>query len=447
MDEELGESYDDNMPELMDSEDDDTDEDMPAFTPRDALGDMFEQLAGEMKSPGCFPRQGFGWTEKDVGGHGHCIEDIFTSASAGSEQSEPPCTTRAKVELGGVDWAGLQGMHPNKIFCIVIEYIIGRWPHFAVRRSARRSKKPAWRHELALLAKDPLKQVQVSLNARVRSDSYYSMTAWISRLSGRGIRPVRSEMNDEWIRKGKWKSMDDSVKSRFHFLKQLEKELDFQDVIPEVFAQRPNGRSSQTSFAVVGSKTAEPLPVTQCYGWLATYNTDLGLQDPEILQWVQQGLRGSELADKLKEHDLIKNAFSRFVSFHKDRAEKHSFKTWAVGLEHSRNAKHPARVHLHTYAGVDIRGGHILMGLPLASPVSKSGLTFPGCEAPNVRFTIIRRPSSSAILNGVSTGMYYVAGAKESSLMMEASMIPIQEQKKCVGFSTRRVKYVTLLCT
>ena len=100
------------------------------------------------------------------------------------------------------------------------------------------------------------------------------------------------------------------------------------------------------------------------------------------------------------------------------------------------NAQHPARVHLHTYAGVDIRGGHLLMGAPLARPVSLTGLTFAGCDAPKVRFTTIRRPSPSTILNGVSTGMYYVAGAKESSIMMEASMIPIQEPKKSVGFST-----------
>jgi hypothetical protein len=31
--------------------------------------------------------------------------------------------------------------------------------------------------------------------------------------------------------------------------------------------------------------------------------------------------------------------------------------------------------------------------------------------------------------------MYYVAGAKESSIMMEASMTPIQERKKSVGVS------------
>jgi hypothetical protein len=234
-------------------------------------------------------------------------------------------------------------------------------------------------------------------------------------------------MNEEWIKKGKWKSMEEIVKCRFHFLKMLEKENLFQDSFPELFERRPNGRSSQTSFADVGTRAKEPLPVTQCYGWLASYNTDLGLQDPEIMQWVQQGLRGDELAGKLKQHIVIHKAFGRFVSFHKVLAHKHDFKTWAGGLEHSRHAKHPARVHFHTYAGVDIRGGHILMGVPLVRPVSKSGLAFPGCDVPFVKFTIIRRPSTATILNGVSTGMYYVAGAKNSSLMVEASMLPIQE--------------------
>ena len=430
MDDDPCNSDEDMMPAQIESDEDDSEADMLTFTPRVSLGDMFEQLAGQMTRPDSFPRQGYGWTAEDEGGHGFCIADQFCYESAGTSTIEPASTSRAKVELGGVEWKTLQSMHPNKIFCIVIEYVIGRWPHFAVRRSVKLSKKQAWRYELARLAKHPLRDLDLPLNARLRSDAFYAMTAWISRLSGRGIRPVRKDMNDEWIKNGKWSSMEDNVKCRFHFLKQLEKESVFQDAFPEVFEKRPNGRSSQTSFAVVGTSAAEPLPVTQCYGWLATYNTGLGLQDPDILQWVQQGLRGSALADKLKNHDLIKNAFNRFVSFHKDRAEQHGFKTWAVALEHSMNAKHPARVHLHTYAGVDIRGGHLLMGAPSARPVSKSGLAFPGCEAPNVRFTIIRRPSTTTILNGVSTGMYYVAGAKESSLMLEASMIPILEQRK-----------------
>ena len=99
-----------------------------------------------------------------------------------------------------------------------------------------------------------------------------------------------------------------------------------------------------------------------------------------------------------------------------------------MALEHSANAQTPARVHLHVYAGVDIRGGHVLMGVPLARPVSKSSLELPGCAPPHVKFTIIRRPSPATILNGVSTGMYYVAGAKKSNLMLEASMYPFLDR-------------------
>ena len=427
--------FDDVMPELMDSESEEEDSYMLPFTPRVALGDVFEQLDTGFACLGTCSQQGFGWSAADVGGHGLRLADYFTGETAGSKDTQPSSSSRPTVKLGDIEWAGVHKLHPNKIFTIVIEYIIGRWPDFARRRRAIKKQDPL-RHEFAQFAREPLKPLKQSrITWRDRGDAYYSMCTWISRLSGRGIRPVRKEMHEEWIQNGKWTSLDDSVKYRFHFLKLLEKELDFQDAIPEV-STRPNGRSSQASFAVVGRKAAEPLPVTNCYGWLATYNTDLGLQDPEILQWVQQGLRGNDLAAKLKEHDLIKNAFNRFLSFHKDRAEQHGFKTWAVALEHSMNAKHPARVHLHTYAGVDIRGGHLLMGAPSARPVSKSGLTFPGCEAPHVRFTTFRRSSTATILNGVSTGMYYVAGAKESSIMVQASMTPIQEQRKCVRFST-----------
>ena len=217
-----------------------------------------------------------------------------------------------------------------------------------------------------------MRGLQYSLSARARGDAYYTMTAWVSRLAGRSIRVVRSEMAKDWINKGKWKLTDDTVKCRFHFLKQLEKEPVFQDAFPELFDRRVNGRSTQSSFAVVGASAEQPLPVTQCYGYLATCNTNLGLQDSDIMQWVQQGLRGKDLAEKLKERELLKSAFHRFVAFQKDVADKHRFKSWAVAYEHSANAQNPARVHLHVYAGVDIRGGHVLMGVPLARPVSKT---------------------------------------------------------------------------
>ena len=116
MDEDLGDSDEDMPPGLMDSEDDDCDIYMPPITPRVALGDVFEQLAVGTTRLGSCPRQGFGWSEADVGGHGLCLADYFTHVSAGSQHSELPSTSRAKIKLGDIEWAGVQNLHPSKIF-------------------------------------------------------------------------------------------------------------------------------------------------------------------------------------------------------------------------------------------------------------------------------------------------------------------------------------------
>ena len=166
--------------------DSDDGNDLPlSFTPRVALGDMFEALSGEQASPMRPARPPHGWTHDDLGGDGVCIGDYFSNATEGSQKCSLPSTRKAVADLATVQWDGLQTMHPNKIFCIVIEYIVNRWPHVAVRRSARIGKKQPWRYELAQLAKDPMRDLKLPMQWRSRSDGYYAMTAWISRLSGR----------------------------------------------------------------------------------------------------------------------------------------------------------------------------------------------------------------------------------------------------------------------
>ena len=400
------------------------DEDMCGLatdTPRMALGDMFDELANKKTSPQRNPRRGVGWTSSDLGGEGLVVESFFAQEASGSSVS--PAKEKSPSVLGTIQWDDLQKMHPNKIFAISIEYIVQRAPQVAKGRLTKGKVKP-WRYELAMLSQNPMRELDIQMSARLRGDAYYSMVAWVSRLSGRSIRVVQNEMKDEWLVRRKWQNSDEKVKRRFHFLKVLEKEPSFQEAFPELFVKRVNGRSTTMSFLAVGERAQEPLPVTQCHGYMATYNTSLGLQDSQVLEWVQQGLRGRQLGDKLKNHDLHRAAFRRFVTFQRDLAERHRFKTWAVALEHSEHGDHPARVHLHVYAGVDIRGGHLLMGMPQTRPVSKESLEWIGCGAPWVKFTTIKRPSPSTIMLGVSTGMYYVAGAKSSNLMLEASLQP-----------------------
>jgi len=409
----------------MEEDEDEVMGDFVSQTQPMVLGELFEDMDDEPHSTFRKPRGRLGWSWDDLGGEGMTVEDLFsdndmtsTTVTVETENSSP--------SLGTIQWDDLQTEHPNKIFAISIEYIVRRAPHFATTR--RISKKISiWRHLLAQAAKNPFRELNIEVNARLRSDAYYTMVAWISRLSGRSVRLVRNEMKEEWMLNRKWQNTDDSVKRRFHFLRELEKQPFFQKEFPEFNEKRVNGRATSKSFVVVGEGSEEPLPVTQCHGYLATYNTSLGLHDPQVLEWVQQGLRGRELGEKLKNHELHKAAFRRFVTFQKDVADKHHFRAWAVALEHSTNGDHPARVHLHVYAGVDIRGGHLMMGNPKTRPVCKDSLEWTGCAPPWVRFTTIRRPSPSTIIQGVSSGMYYVAGAKSSNLMLESSMAPFLE--------------------
>ena len=406
---------------------DDVDE---AVYPCVSLTDIFDRLADKPVLPVVhrFLPGGPGWTCGDLGGDGLCLGDAFNMST---EEGTPGSTPGKASDLSNQDpisAAELATVHPNKVFALAIQYINSKAPQLSQTQRSQKHKAPQWLLLLRTVIKNPLIEFTFNVSWRQRTDAYYMLTAWLSRLSGRSIREVRVAIAPVYMKEGKWKQYDDKVKCRFHFLKELEKCDEFQKAFPELCESRVNGRSSQTSFAMVAASETNPVFIQLCYGYLATYNTPLGLYDPTILQWVQQGLRGSELAAKLKTRDLLKDAFPPFVEFHKELAAKFGFASWAVAMEHSENAQNPARVHLHVYAGTDIRGGFMFMGTPKPTAVLPETLQWDGCSVPKVRFTIIRRPSPSTILNGVATGMYYVAGSKKSNLFLQASMYPFEDQ-------------------
>ena len=190
-------------------------------SPRMALADLFDELANQTTTPCRNPRRGAGWSCADLGGDGLCMESFFEDDV--TKTTVAPSADKLPPTLGTIQWDDLQNMHPNKIFAISIEYIVHRAPQVAQVRRVKGGKVKPWRRELAMLAKDPMRELDFAMNARLRGDAYYTMVAWISRLSGRSIRVVKQEMADEWLIKRKWKDTDDKVKRRFHFLREIEK--------------------------------------------------------------------------------------------------------------------------------------------------------------------------------------------------------------------------------
>jgi len=94
MDEDLDQDFDFPMSELMDSDDEELDTYRHTFTPRVALGDVFEQLAEDPSCLSTCSPQGFGWSAADVGGHGLRLADLFTGEAAVSKDSQPSSSSR-----------------------------------------------------------------------------------------------------------------------------------------------------------------------------------------------------------------------------------------------------------------------------------------------------------------------------------------------------------------
>ena len=79
-------------------------------------------------------------------------------------------------------------------------------------------------------------------------------------------------------------------------------------------------------------------------------------------------------------------------------------------MEHSENGNHPARVHLHVYMGIDVRGG-VFGWVPKEIRVPVEALVFEGLKA-KVHPTGAARKRPAAIVVNVVSAYYYVVGPK-----------------------------------
>jgi hypothetical protein len=274
---------------------------------------------------------------------------------------------------------------------------------------------------LARLAVDPLHYVEEKLTALTRMKGFRCHCIWVARLTGRNSLDVRAHFSQTGI----WHRYDESVKTRwFHLSRVLTPRM-----VSKYFREfgglhARHDRRPEQSTSAIGAVVSD---ASVCWGYLATYNTDIGLHDPQVVAWVNEGLQGKDLCARLKSYALYRHCFDRFHLFHQDLAKKYGFPTVAVSMEHSANAVHPARVHLHVFVGVDIKGGVGFMGVPRSAPVRKADLRWEGASVPLVKLTTVRRLSPNAIFHAVATGLYYVVGGKSGEMFRESNMWPIKD--------------------
>ena len=162
-------------------------------------------------------------------------------------------------------------------------------------------------------------------------------------------------------------------------------------------------------------------------GLSATYNTELGLCDPLVMVWAQEGLSSQELIQKIKGHELHTRHFEKFWNFWSTLAQRLGFKTAATCLELSENADRPGRVHMHGFMGTDIRGGHASMTNIVRAVVNTKGVVFAD-RHPHVKPCKPRRPHPKTIFDVIVLGHYYIVAEKTSTILRRSTMWPIQAE-------------------
>ena len=161
----------------------------------------------------------------------------------------------------------------------------------------------------------------------------------------------------------------------------------------------------------------------EAFGLLLTYQTKLGIDDPEVGAWIQEGLRGEALRQKLLSKPAYRTFFEAFVAFMQNIRDKYKFKTFAACMELGEDSRFSARVHLHAYIGFLQKDGGT-SGLKSVR-VKVSDLNFYG----SVPFIVPSKGRHGRRLHdAIGQGMYYVAGPKSSCMLRFTDLEPIKDR-------------------
>ena len=162
------------------------------------------------------------------------------------------------------------------------------------------------------------------------------------------------------------------------------------------------------------------------FGFVLTYNTDIGHDDPEVIKTVQSGKKGKALTDALAKLEIFVNTFDHFWEFINGVALKHKLLTINCCLEHSENGDHAARVHLHACIGLDIRGGVHFADQINPKCISQKELRWKGI-GPNVKPTRVMGKSQKMLFTALVTASYYVAGPKHGTIFKRSTFKPMED--------------------
>ena len=324
----------------------------------------------------------------------------------------------------------MEEWHPNRILAAVVQFVESRIEDSGTLKRTRRLREKTF---------DPIRTMRTLARSSDSSGKRFTGT-WRQRQNGKHFfmkvmsLTCQSSVRQQTPRStAQWNKLSKVDMFLWELARMVATSSEVAPHVAELSDKRPTGRRQVPSVESIEKKGAtkkqDTLQVEQHpgYGYVLTYNTKLGQDNEEVVKIIHTGATGEILRSKLKVLKVYQDAFEELWIFVNNLAEKYSFATVNVALEHSEHGDHKARVHFHVFIGIDLSGGPGFAQFPHVRNISLRELEW-GDLRPHVSPTMTTRKTWTAIYQAVATGAYYVAGPKTSVIMKRSTHRPIEDR-------------------
>ena len=192
--------------------------------------------------------------------------------------------------------------------------------------------------------------------------------------------------------------------------------------------------SSVSSGSVDGEtkSAAQASDVHIATGLLLTYFPKIGQDDPTVLGWVHEGLRGDDLRQKLMTLPVYLQYFQSFTTFIRDLSRQLGFSSCCCSMEMGESSRFIAMVHCHAYMSFIKPKCGCAEVKHLRVP--HDTLVFCGLTP----YTVLTKgPKGRRLLEAMRQGMHYVIGPKNTGMFRYTDCEPVQDPRFNMHVSPR----------
>ena len=153
-----------------------------------------------------------------------------------------------------------------------------------------------------------------------------------------------------------------------------------------------------------------------------TYFPKLGQDNPIVIDWIRQGLRGDDLRSKLMTLPDYKRYFDQFVEFIQQLCSNLGFATCCCCMEMGDNFRFVGGVHLHAYMSfLKVKGG-LANVKTIRIPTELLGFS-------NLKpFPVVTKGyRGRRLIEAMAQGMHYLLGPKSSAMYQWTTLEPVKD--------------------